>query len=298
MGALGCWGSLWVGRLWGAPLGGCWVAPMGARVVGHWAAPLGTRDALGVGGHWAPLGAGGPHGWVGSGISFGGRWAAPLGAGTHVGRMGVGCPHKLGVCMGRKALGRTLVAGTLWGMFGGTHGCWGSQWLDEDWDLLGRALGCTFGCQGRPWGGRALGTLGCWGPHWIGWALGTLGCWGSLWVSGLWDLHGRAWAAPLGARTHVGWVGVGSLWFGWHGGAPLGAKTPLLRVGVGFLWVLGSLWVGGHWGAPLGATDPMGWVGIGFLWVPLSWRAWGCTHGCWGPHGVGGCWVPLSAGSL
>ena len=204
MGALGRWGSLWVRRLWGAPLGGCWVSPMGARVGGHWAAPLGTRDALGVGRHWAPLGAGGPHGWVGSGISLGGRWAAPLGAGTHVGWVGIGflwCWVPLGWrtwgctlgCRGPHGVGieHWVPSDTRgpYGVGGGTHGCWGSLWLDEDLDLLGRALGCTFGCwdsrgagghwvplgAGAPYGSEGFGAHPCrqhpmgvfWGHPWV-----------------------------------------------------------------------------------------------------------------------------------
>ena len=72
--------------------------------------------------------------------------------------------------MGQKALGRTLVASTLWGRFGGTHGCWGSLRLDEDLDLLGRVLGCTFGC----WDSRGVGG------HWVPLVLGP------YWLEDLW----------------------------------------------------------------------------------------------------------------
>ena len=240
--ALGCWGSLWVGRLWGATLGGCWVAP------------LGTKDSLGVGGHWAPLGAGGTHGWVGSGISLGGRWAAPLGAGTHVGWVGIGflwcwvplgwrtCGCTLG-CQGPHGVGTEhwVPSDTRgpYGVGGGTHGCWGSQWLDEDRDLLGRALGCTFGCR------DSCGAGGRWVPSGAGGPYGSEGFGVHPWE---------------GAGLHPwvpGWVGTGlHLWV---------PGTPLGWVGIGHPWVLGVPMGGWALGSP--------WEGAGLhLWVPgLTW---------------------------
>ena len=232
-GTLGCWGSLWLDEHWdllGRALGCTFGCRDSRGADGRWVPSQagGPYGSEGFGGHpccwcprgWvgAPMGAGGPYGWMRTGISLGGRWAAPLGARTHVEQVGIGCPRVLGVPMGQKALGRTLGR-----VLGFTHGCQG-----------GWALGCTFGYQGRPWGG---------------WALGTRGCWGSPWVGGLWDLLGRALGCTFGCRDSRGagrhWVpsgagaAYGSEGFGAH---PCG-QHPMGEVW-GHPWVLGVLKAG------------------------------------------------------
>ena len=191
----------------------------------------------------------------------------------------------------------------------GAFGCWGLYRLEgmgvHPWVLgtawVGWALG-FFGCRGSPreaghrdapLGARdPLGLGGHWVPLGAGVPLGwrvwerTLGCQGphgldgscfSLGAGGPYGMGGH-WAAPLGARDSLG---LGGCW------VPLGAGGPFRLEGVGeHPWVPGTAWVGwafgffgcqesprvaGHRGAPLGARDSLG---------------------------LGGCWVPLGAGSL
>ena len=88
---------------------------------------IGFLQTLGVPTGWvvAPMGAGGPYGWMRTGISLGGRWAAPLGAGTHVEQVGIGCPWVLGLPMGQKALGCTLSPAPYGGVLGAPMGAGG-----------------------------------------------------------------------------------------------------------------------------------------------------------------------------
>ena len=122
-GTLGCWGSLWLDEHWdllGRALGCTFGCRDSRGADGRWVPSQagGPYGSEGFGAHpccwcprgWvgAPMGAGGPYGWMRTGISLGGRWAAPLGARTHVEQVGIGCPWVLGLPMGQKALGCTL----------------------------------------------------------------------------------------------------------------------------------------------------------------------------------------------
>ena len=109
-------------------------------------------------------------------------------------------PSGAGAPYGSEGFGAHPVTSTLWGCFGGTHGCWGPPELHPP---LQRSLEDELSrttAQDLPV--FAVSYLLVF--LYVALALGEYTAWRRVWVRG--DGGG---GAPLGAETPLGWVGTG-----------------------------------------------------------------------------------------